>query len=700
MEDLPSLIGPELASAIAKKGYTALTPVQEAVLDPALAGRDLRISSQTGSGKTVAIGFVVREVIRATAARRRRARRGRARWSSRRRASSPSRSRTSSSWLFAPLRVASRRSRAARATATSVARSPPVPRSSSARPAACSIISRAAPSTAAQLGAVVLDEADRMLDLGFRDDLEASSRFAPEEHRTHLVSATFPREVHALADRVQNDPAHVEGTPLGAANTDIEHVVHLVDPRERLDAIVNLLLSEPEAQTLVFARTRADVAELTALLERGLHRALALRRDGAARAQPRARGVQARRAPRARRDRRGRARHRRPGHRARDPRRAAAATPTRTRIAAAAPVARGARARARARDAGRARTHARRSSARAFDSAWNRSRRPRPFERRPTNALEADRRARTRGARRRPNAVGARQTDQQDRQTDAGPRASARAHALVRGRPSRATCACSRRPNATAVAMSGRASAAGDEHELGSISRVVGTRARRRSAPSARDGLPSRQRRGSDVGAIRVARRTRSSTSPPRSRMASASSRRGPIRATRACRSRRADALGAPEPARPSRPRRAPAEPSDPEPARPSRPRRAAAEPAAPERARPSRPRATPVAPGSHRSHGRTGRARARPTEPTPTDPRRPRAAVREPPRQATTEPERARPSRPRPAPVGPARPYVSRPRQAATEPADAPTRPRVPARRTEHAPARGGGWSPRRRPR
>ena len=66
----------------------------------------------------------------------------------------------------------------------------------------------------------------------------------------------------ALADRVQVDPAHVEGTPLGAANADIDHVVHLVDPRERVDAIINLLLLRPDQQTLLFARTRADVARI------------------------------------------------------------------------------------------------------------------------------------------------------------------------------------------------------------------------------------------------------------------------------------------------------------------------------------------------------------------------------------------------------------------------------------------------------
>jgi len=77
-----------------------------------------------------------------------------------------------------------------------------------------------------------------------------------------LVSATFPRDVRALADRVQRRPVHVEATRLGTAHTDIDHVLHVVDPRQKVDAIVNLLLASPEAQTLVFAHTRSRVAEI------------------------------------------------------------------------------------------------------------------------------------------------------------------------------------------------------------------------------------------------------------------------------------------------------------------------------------------------------------------------------------------------------------------------------------------------------
>ena len=64
-ETLEETIGPELAGALETKGFERLTPVQEAVLAPELQGKDLRISSQTGSGKTVAIGLAIRDDVRA-----------------------------------------------------------------------------------------------------------------------------------------------------------------------------------------------------------------------------------------------------------------------------------------------------------------------------------------------------------------------------------------------------------------------------------------------------------------------------------------------------------------------------------------------------------------------------------------------------------------------------------------------------------
>ena len=56
-------LGPELTRALTERGFESLTPVQAAVLDPSLEGRDLRVTSQTGSGKTVAIGLAVRSFV-------------------------------------------------------------------------------------------------------------------------------------------------------------------------------------------------------------------------------------------------------------------------------------------------------------------------------------------------------------------------------------------------------------------------------------------------------------------------------------------------------------------------------------------------------------------------------------------------------------------------------------------------------------
>ena len=136
--DFSELLGPELASALAKKGYTTLTPVQQSVLDPELVGRDLRISSQTGSGKTLAIGFVLRHALSADAIKKSPVARPQAL------VIVPTRELAKQvydelSWLYAPLKLRIVVVAGARRPATSTARCPLVPRSWSARPGVCSI---------------------------------------------------------------------------------------------------------------------------------------------------------------------------------------------------------------------------------------------------------------------------------------------------------------------------------------------------------------------------------------------------------------------------------------------------------------------------------------------------------------------------------------------------------------------------------
>ncbi|HYP76370.1 MAG TPA: DEAD/DEAH box helicase [Polyangiaceae bacterium] len=259
--DFAELLGPALGAAISAKGFTELTPVQKAVLDPALAGRDLRVTSQTGSGKTVAIGLVIRELAGQPSNAKDRLAHPRAL------VIVPTRELAKQvvqelTWLYAPLNA-----KVASVTGGAVYRDEH--RALSAGPSVVvgtpgrmlDHLNRGSIDPS-EVAAVVLDEADRMLDLGFREELEAILGKTPKERSTHLVSATFPREVEALANSVQRSPARVEATRLGVANVDIDHVMHVLEPRQRLDALINLLLANPEAQTLVFARTRADVSDV------------------------------------------------------------------------------------------------------------------------------------------------------------------------------------------------------------------------------------------------------------------------------------------------------------------------------------------------------------------------------------------------------------------------------------------------------
>jgi ATP-dependent RNA helicase DeaD len=264
--DFSELLGPELASALAKKGYTTLTPVQRSVLEPELEGRDLRISSQTGSGKTLAIGFALRQAISTETLKKSPVARPQAI------VIVPTRELAKQvndelGWLYAPkkVRIASVIGGASyRDESRTLSQGPAIVVGTPGR--LLDHLNRGG-IEAGDVAAVVLDEADRMLDLGFRDELEQILAKAPPGHRTHLVSATFARDVAALADRVQQNPKRIEGTPLGSANRDIDHIVYLVHPDQRVDALINVLLHHADEQTLVFARTRADVAEIARELQ-------------------------------------------------------------------------------------------------------------------------------------------------------------------------------------------------------------------------------------------------------------------------------------------------------------------------------------------------------------------------------------------------------------------------------------------------
>lgn len=266
-----SAVPAALLGALERRGFSSLTTVQLAVLVPGLAGRDLRISSETGSGKTVAIGFVLAALFEGERNDDARHCRPRAILIT------PTRElaqqvQTELAWVFQDSKL--------KVTVVTGGTSTRDERRELSRGADIVVgtpgrlldhLKRGAIDPGS-VGAVVLDEADQMFDLGFREELEAILGKLPAERQTHLVSATFPRDVMALGERYQKNPAAVEGTRLGEANANIEHVVHIVRQDQRLSALINLLLAEPDERTLIFVRTRADTGELArALIEAGFH---------------------------------------------------------------------------------------------------------------------------------------------------------------------------------------------------------------------------------------------------------------------------------------------------------------------------------------------------------------------------------------------------------------------------------------------
>ncbi|MFM1862259.1 MAG: hypothetical protein RLZ26_781 [Pseudomonadota bacterium] len=261
-----------LAEALAARGYDALTPVQQAVLTPEAAGRDLIVSAQTGSGKTVAFGLAVAPEIIGDGG-----------------ALDPDLSALPRGLIVAPtrelaLQVAREFAWLYAATGAAIATCVGgmdfrTERRALERGAGLVVGTPGRLRDHVERGtlklegvrAVVLDEADEMLDLGFRDDLEFLLAAAPAERRTLMFSATVPKAIEDLARQYQRDALRLVARGEERQHGDIAYRAISVGVRDREHAILNLLRLHEARVAIVFCKTRAAVAHLAARIgNRGL----------------------------------------------------------------------------------------------------------------------------------------------------------------------------------------------------------------------------------------------------------------------------------------------------------------------------------------------------------------------------------------------------------------------------------------------
>ena len=267
MSFLPT--SPQLVRALAERNYTQPTPVQAAVLADDVADRDLLVSAQTGSGKTVAYGVAIAKNLLGDAERFQKAAAPLAL------IVAPTRElalqvHRELAWLYqyADARVVScvggmdprREQRELLHGAHIVVGTPG---------RLCDHLRRGSLDVSA-LKAVVLDEADEMLDLGFREDMEFILKTTPDTRRTLLFSATLPHGIVKLAKQYQQDALRVEVAATEGGHADIEYRAARIAASDVENAVVNVLRYFESPTTIIFCNTRHAVRHLQAsLLERG-----------------------------------------------------------------------------------------------------------------------------------------------------------------------------------------------------------------------------------------------------------------------------------------------------------------------------------------------------------------------------------------------------------------------------------------------
>ncbi|MEQ8417846.1 MAG: DEAD/DEAH box helicase [Imperialibacter sp.] len=126
---------------------------------------------------------------------------------------------------------------------------------------------------------VVLDEADEMLNMGFKEDIDAILSHTPEEKATWLFSATMPREIRSLIKKFMKDPVEVSVQSGNVVNTNIEHQYAVIRASDKAEVLRRFIDFQPDMLGIVFCRTKIDTQNLAVELTQSGYHAEAIHGD-------------------------------------------------------------------------------------------------------------------------------------------------------------------------------------------------------------------------------------------------------------------------------------------------------------------------------------------------------------------------------------------------------------------------------------
>ena len=268
-----NLIEP-LKRAVAEKGYTTPTPIQQQAIPPALEGRDLMGCAQTGTGKTAAFTLPILQLLAAEPRTKGR--------------------RTIKALVLTPTReLAAQIDECCRDYARytdirhcvifgGVNQRPQVDALQKgvdllvATPGRLLDLIGQGYVTLDTIRFFVLDEADRMLDMGFIHDIRRILPLLPERRQTLFFSATMPESIAALAAKILRNPVLVTVTPPASVVETIAPTVHFAEKAEKSQLLIDLLSASDAQQVLVFSRTKHGADKLAKILNRAGIRSCAI----------------------------------------------------------------------------------------------------------------------------------------------------------------------------------------------------------------------------------------------------------------------------------------------------------------------------------------------------------------------------------------------------------------------------------------